>query len=983
MSNLFSGVLNMSMTGSVVILLVMLVRFLLKRSPKIFSYALWSVVLFRLLCPVAFTAPVSVLDVVEPDIREASDHTSMVSYLPDDIGLNVDFVAIPVESQPVQQNATSGSTEQLRMTPMHAVALVWFAGAVGMTLYSVVQYLLLKRKLIGAVQLSGNVYLADNIDTAFVIGVLTPRIYLPSNVPMTERKFILAHEQHHILRFDHVIKLLAYLALCIHWFNPLVWAAFILAGKDMEMSCDEAVIKKLGPEIRADYSASLLRLATHKKILSGMPLAFGEGDTKGRVLNMAKWKKPAKWLIAICAVICLCVLTVCAFNPEEEQSIEDITRRTVNSPVGTGIGDLYFTYPAGLTSEMRDAENWTKEEELRRLLGEPNRSQWVHIFSDNGTVFGGVIDFIVPDDRKVNLREMNLPEEWTGLDYIGGGSVHPYVDMQYTLIKDGRDYIQVYVYTYSGRGYFLWFYTEQGDPANKLAILESVELGNGSQRKTKLERDEEISLGLFNLTIPKGYGYYRNETVILEISKKDLFREYTVVGCVTARPNPNLPMENDEDLVRWVEAIGIDLDESGIYYTVTDDTNYGDIFLSFQDNSQGIPVIQEQHYFFIAGNIVYDLWLDPQIIDEEGVKAILESIWLKESGTASTADKWVTAAGESPVQIGQLPDRYNYGFDKDQNIVFAWGNNAVGGIKVYPIPEDIYDPYDKSFFWLEEMGIPDFEDPSLAYIGGMTSGDNGWIAEFADNVDDDTKRTVYRRHTFKVVGDTLYDIWFDMLNISHDTSQEILYAIQLPQAVLPEEKEKSPEDIAFEKCLNVMDAVADGSSHIISAQESQSDDGLNGYERTFLYHEGDLLYTSTGEHGDRYALLYVGDEFFTSEVYPEGNLWKKTEPVEPDSPWLGNRLWVKSFASYIDTVTDEAGNTVYMWRYDKMYEDSDGYADHYFVNFTFDPDGNFLNVKIQVNLFQDNAFTVTESIVSLDPETVNAKIQKEYHRAIG
>ena len=198
MSNLFSQILNMSMTGSIVILLVMLVRVLLKRSPKIFSYALWSVVLFRLLCPVAFTAPVSVLEMVEPEIQESSNNTSMVSYLPDNPDLRTDFVTVPMESQPVQQEETAESTEQLCMTPMHAAALVWVLGAAGLMIYSVVQYLLLKRKLIGSMQLHGNVYLADNIDTAFVIGLLQPTIYLPSNVPQQEQPYILAHEQHHI-----------------------------------------------------------------------------------------------------------------------------------------------------------------------------------------------------------------------------------------------------------------------------------------------------------------------------------------------------------------------------------------------------------------------------------------------------------------------------------------------------------------------------------------------------------------------------------------------------------------------------------------------------------------------------------------------------------------------------------------------------------------------------------------------------------------
>ena len=193
MSNLFSQVLNMSMTSSVVILLVMLARLILKRAPKIFSYALWSVVLFRLMCPVAFTAPVSVLDVVEPEMKETSDNTSIVSYIPATVNTQTDFIMVQPEEQQVQVESVTGLEEQLHMTPMHAVALVWSAGMAGMMLYSVVQYLILRRKLIGSIQLKGNIYLADHIDTAFVVGLLQPKIYLPSSVPEKERYYILAH----------------------------------------------------------------------------------------------------------------------------------------------------------------------------------------------------------------------------------------------------------------------------------------------------------------------------------------------------------------------------------------------------------------------------------------------------------------------------------------------------------------------------------------------------------------------------------------------------------------------------------------------------------------------------------------------------------------------------------------------------------------------------------------------------------------------
>ena len=241
MSNLFSQVLNMSMTSSVVILLVMLARLLLKRAPKIFSYVLWSVVLFRLLCPVAFTAPVSVLNAFEPEVQESSESTSVIYFLPAEVKQTHDFNFVPSENQ---SRTESVQSEHTHFDLMTVASYVWITGTGIMIMYSVIQYIRLRLKLVGAVVYRGNVYRADYIDTPFVIGIFSPKIYLPSDVPMNERKYIIAHERHHIRRFDHIIKLLAYFSLCIHWFNPLVWAAFLLAGKDMEMSCDEAVIQK-------------------------------------------------------------------------------------------------------------------------------------------------------------------------------------------------------------------------------------------------------------------------------------------------------------------------------------------------------------------------------------------------------------------------------------------------------------------------------------------------------------------------------------------------------------------------------------------------------------------------------------------------------------------------------------------------------------------------------------------------------------------
>ena len=330
MHRLFPTICNMSLTASVVIVAVLLVRLLLRRAPKVFSYALWAVVLFRLLCPVSVTSAVSLMGAVGAPVQERTQRTSAVEYVPADIVRSSGtptVTTLPQETLPAI-NSPAESTVPAAVTapepaaamplsgPMVVLTGAWLAGMALLLAYSAVSMLRLRRRLVGAVLLADNIYLADHIPSPFVMGLFRPKIYLPSTLKETERGYILRHEQYHIRRRDYLVKFLAFLALCVHWFNPLVWAAFILAGKDMEMSCDEAVVKELGEDIRADYSASLLSLATGHRIVAGMPLAFGEGDTGGRIRNLLKWKRPRPWVIAVCAVVCVGLIVLCAVNPK-------------------------------------------------------------------------------------------------------------------------------------------------------------------------------------------------------------------------------------------------------------------------------------------------------------------------------------------------------------------------------------------------------------------------------------------------------------------------------------------------------------------------------------------------------------------------------------------------------------------------------------------------------------------------------------------
>ena len=361
LDKLFMQILDLTFRGSLVIICVLLVRLLLKKAPKIYSYLLWSVVLFRLLCPVSIQTPVSVMPEFEPveqsytlqDQPISAFSAGVAAYEAVGDALNG---GLGVQHIYTQQTQESGMpvivTAQWWEVWVLFGKYLWLAGMVGLAAYSIAVYLKLRYQLIGSAKLQGNIYLSDGIPSPFVLGLIRPKIYLPSFIGEHERSYILIHEQHHIRRLDHVVKLVAYIALMLHWFNPLVWLAYILFCKDMEMSCDEAVVQKMGPQIRADYAASLLNLATGHRIVTVMPLAFGEGDTKGRVKNMSRWKKPKLWICIIAVFVILGVGVILLTDPLDTPQ-EDPFKATYADPnplIPEGIFDITQSW-AGWTGE--------------------------------------------------------------------------------------------------------------------------------------------------------------------------------------------------------------------------------------------------------------------------------------------------------------------------------------------------------------------------------------------------------------------------------------------------------------------------------------------------------------------------------------------------------------------------------------------------------------------------------------------------------
>lgn len=365
-------VLDISLTASLVIAVVLLARMMLKKAPKILSYLLWGIVLVRLLCPFSVQSKLSIL----PSRDEWQERSIVKEETTNDNPAY--WVKESYSNWQVQDFFDSGDMETDHSKYLNAVlwgtlgSCVYLAGLAVMILRAGISYGKLRNKLASAVPLENGVYESECIASPFVLGIVRPNIYLPPELGEPERTYILRHERCHIRRWDPLWKLLGYAALCLHWFNPLVWLAFSLAGKDMEMSCDEAVLQELGEETRADYASCLLSMAIGRRIPIALPLSFGEGDTKARIRHLGGWKKPAVWVVAVsllgCVILAVCLLT----DPisEKQRALEQTT----------GTVRLWFDY-----LDVPLDENWREEKtiEIPELPGVTFHALPEKIWSEN------------------------------------------------------------------------------------------------------------------------------------------------------------------------------------------------------------------------------------------------------------------------------------------------------------------------------------------------------------------------------------------------------------------------------------------------------------------------------------------------------------------------------------------------------------------------------------------------------------------------
>ncbi len=349
LSHLFSALAplwEMSLTGAYVAVVVLLLRLALRnRAPRQAVCLLWLIVFARLLLPISLESPFSAVpqaltDVPASQTMGLDDAASPAR--PDGTG---EDTTVPPESvsnapsggpitQPVNPGTAIQNPGQTVQTPNQTAASfpwqalvsgVWLAGVLAMAGYALISYLLLRRRLFDAVRASDGAWEHPGLSTPFLLGVVRPRIYLPAHLPSKARFFVLAHERTHLRRLDHIIKPVCWLALSLHWFNPAAWLAFFLLSRDLEVACDQSVVRRLGSQVKADYSAALLSVAAPRRFPTPCPLAFGGNNTKGRIQNVLNYKKPTLWILVVVVIAVISAAVCLLTDPMAEQPGPDAT----------------------------------------------------------------------------------------------------------------------------------------------------------------------------------------------------------------------------------------------------------------------------------------------------------------------------------------------------------------------------------------------------------------------------------------------------------------------------------------------------------------------------------------------------------------------------------------------------------------------------------------------------------------------------------
>ncbi len=428
MEAVFLKIVNMSISASYIALAVMLLRVVLKNAPKWIRGVLWGFVGIRLVCPFSLESMLSLIpskETLPPEII-----TSTTPQIQSGIPL-MNSTINPIIGEALAPDVTAS------VNPMQIITAVgsylWLMGIIAMLVYTLVSFLRVRKATLESIPVDGNIRTCDRVVSPFILGIIKPKIYIPSNLADKDREYVLAHERAHLKRLDHIAKPLGFAILSVYWFNPIMWLSYILMCRDIELACDEKVIRALGIDSKKAYSTALINCSAPKRSVAACPLAFGEVGVKKRITSVLNYKKPR--VIALVIAVILCIVTAVCFLTDSPNQIEWHTDRYYN--------EIEFE---GKTYRAEDMG-----ETFRRINGLTDEDDMPYVISirdgiDNAEHYRAIADF---SDRFEVLdpayfcphREADGSVKWGEVSRPGSKWTNIYVDIEeYKTIYAEKSY---------------------------------------------------------------------------------------------------------------------------------------------------------------------------------------------------------------------------------------------------------------------------------------------------------------------------------------------------------------------------------------------------------------------------------------------------------------------------------------------------------------------------------------------------------------
>lgn len=367
MNELFYPLINMSISATWVALIVMILRFFVKKVSKRMTCLLWLLVGIRLCCPIFIESNFSIIPNSTP-VRESTVSSTVIQETVDKSkNTSTDTIVKPaINNNPINEKVEAVDKRELEHkkfdihNAMVYAPFVWLSGVSIMLGYIMVSFMRLRKNLKVSIKTSENVYICDEIDAPFVAGLLSPKVYVPSALSEVDYKNVLMHETAHVERKDHIWKLIAFVVLSFYWFNPVLWVAYVLFGRDLELACDEKVIQNLGAMEKKNYAQSLLDCSSRESLFHVCPIAFGDVGVKERVKAITGYKKPGIWVIIFAIIICGGVAVCCLTNPAKKIAAKEINERLAVSEQGI------FYLKNNMLYEYKD-NKWTADPEYNDI----------------------------------------------------------------------------------------------------------------------------------------------------------------------------------------------------------------------------------------------------------------------------------------------------------------------------------------------------------------------------------------------------------------------------------------------------------------------------------------------------------------------------------------------------------------------------------------------------------------------------------------